>query len=482
MKKLHILVVKSWLGPFILTFFIALFILLMQFLWKYIDDLVGKGLEWYIVAKLMFYASASLVPMALPLAILLSSLMTFGNLGEHLELAACKSSGISLQRIMFPLIVATTLISVGAFYFANNVLPISNLKMGTLLYDIQHQKPALNIKPGFFYSGIPKYVIKVDEKSEDGKGLKGILIYDHSQRHGNQKVIVADSGIMQTTPDERYMLLTLIDGSSYEEVEESDRRDKTFPFQRGNFKSNTIRFDMSEFQLKHSDEAIFKNNYQMLNVHQLKDQTDTLYMKLRNRRNELGSGLVKGVKYFNIISQNSEVENSDTARKKLPVNTEILKNFSPTDAANILKTSTNMARSNKMYVYSSTQDHEGRIRMIRRYEIEWYRKYTVSVACFILFFIGAPLGAIIRKGGLGMPAVISVFLFVFYHSISMIGEKFVKQGGWDPFLGMWLSSMVLLPLGIFLTYKATRDSVIMDISTYTKPFMKIYNFFNRIPG
>lgn len=479
MKKLHLLVIKSWLGPFIMTFFIALFILLMQFLWKYIDDLVGKGLEWYIIAELMFYASASLVPMALPLAILLSSLMTFGNLGEHLELAACKSSGISLQRVMFPLIIATALISVGAFYFANNVLPVSNLKMGTLLYDIQHQRPALNIKPGFFYSGIPNYVIKVKGKSEDGKSLDDILIYDHSDRQGNRKVIVADSGRMETTADERYMLLTLYDGHSYEEVEPKNRRSDTHPHQRSFFKSNTIRFDLSEFQLQHSDEAIFKNNYQMCNVNQLRDQTDTLYQKLTDRRKELGTSLVKNFGYWTMKKTNTETPNNDTLMRHIPVDPDILANFNKDDVSNILQTASNMARSNKMYVYASTQDHEGRIKMIRRYEIELHRKYTVSVACFILFFIGAPLGAIIRKGGLGMPAVVSIIFFVIYHSISMIGEKFVKQGGWDPFWGMWMASMILLPIGVFLTYKATRDSVILDMSTYLKPFQKISAFINK---
>ncbi len=485
MKKLHKLVLRSWLGPFILTFFIALFILLMQFLWKYIDDFVGKGLEWYIIAELMFYASASLVPMALPLAILLSSLMTFGNLGEHLELAACKSAGISLQRVMRPLTITAIIVSLSAFYFSNNILPVSNLKMGTLLYDIQQQRPALNIKEGVFYSGIPGYIIKVNNKSEDGKILKGVMIYDHVDRLGANKVIVADSGKMEMTSDEQFLLLTLYNGYSYEEVEPKNRRQNTYPHQRSSFSENVIKFDMSEFQLERHDEEIFKNNHQMLNVWQLAAQRDTLVMKLKEQRHTMATGVMKSILYFNTLLDTTPAADTLKALINAPTrkpNMDILANFPAEYHKGILENATNMARQNKAYVNSSAMGLDGRMRMIWRHEIEWHRKFTLSVACLVLFFIGAPLGAIIRKGGLGLPAVISIIFFVLYHSVSMIGEKFARQGSIDPLIGMWMASVVLLPIGIFLTYKATTDSVILDMNTYLKPFEKVVSFIRSYAG
>lgn len=485
MKKLHKLVLRSWLGPFILTFFIALFILLMQFLWKYIDDFVGKGLEWYIIAELMFFASASLVPMALPLAILLSSLMTFGNLGEHLELAACKSSGISLQRVMRPLTITAVIVSLSAFYFSNNILPVSNLKMGTLLYDIQQQRPALNIKEGVFYAGIPGYIIKVNSKSEDGKMLKGVMIYDHADRLGANKVIVADSGKMEMTEDDQFMILTLYSGYSYEEVEPKNRRENTYPHQRSSFKENAIRFDMSEFQLERHDEEIFKNNHQMLNVWQLAAQRDTLAMQLKEQRHTMAVGVMKTFVYFNTLLDTTPATDTLKAliNKQTPKpNPDILVNFPEEYHKSILENAANIARNNKAYVNSSAMGLDGRRRMIWRHEIEWHRKFTLSVACLVLFFIGAPLGAIIRKGGLGLPVVISIIFFVLYHSVSIIGEKFARQGSIDALVGMWMASVVLLPIGIFLTYKATTDSVILDMNTYLKPFTKIVTFFKKLIG
>ena len=224
-KRVHLLLLKSFLGPFVITFFVVLFILLMQFLWKYVDDLVGKGLEWYVIARLLLYISATLVPLALPLALLLSSLMTFGNLAEHYELVACKSAGMPLQKVMSPLILTAILISIGAFYFSNNILPIANLKADSLLYDVTHQRPALVIKEKAFSNGIPGYVIRIEKKDSDGKTLHNLMIYDHTDNMGNNKVILADNGTMVMSADERTLVLTLYDGTSYEE-QESQRRKK----------------------------------------------------------------------------------------------------------------------------------------------------------------------------------------------------------------------------------------------------------------
>ncbi|MBU1627211.1 LptF/LptG family permease, partial [bacterium] len=271
MKKLHILVIRSYLGPFVFTFFIAIFVLLMQFLWKYIDDLVGKGLDLDVLSELLFYASATFVPMALPLAILLSSLMTFGNLGEYYELVALKSSGISLQRTMFPLVILSILISLSAFFFANNVMPVANLKFQSLLYDVRHQRPELNIQPGIFYKGIDNFVIKVARKDHKTNMMYNVMIYDHTENNGNENLTIADSATMDVTPDEHYLILTMYDGRKYEELPEDKRGErKSFeelirPHRHSSFEKETIMLDLSGFGLKRSDEDLFSENEEMLN-------------------------------------------------------------------------------------------------------------------------------------------------------------------------------------------------------------------------
>lgn len=479
MKKLHQLVIKSYIGPFVLTFFIALFILVMQWLWKYIDDLVGKGLEWYIVAELLFFASASLVPLALPLAVLLSSIMTFGNMGEHYELVAFKTAGISLWRIMYPLIVTSVLISIGAFYFANNVIPYSNLKMGTLLYDIRQKRPALNIKEGVFYDGIDGYVMKIKSKSEDGQVMNDILIYDHTERQGNTKVIIAEKGRMEISKDTMIMSLTLYNGYSYKEEETPRRNESRYPHLRTSFKEDTIRFDLSAFKLTRSDESIFKDNYQMLNISQLRSSRDTLQFKLDKRRVEMANNIASGFKYFNVM-QMKPVPDSARNDSAAPVfSADVLANFNHNDQVKVVHTALEHARSRELYVNAALEDNFSRLKIINRHKIEWHRKFTLSFACMVLFFIGAPLGAIIRKGGLGVPVVISILLFIFYHIISITGEKFVKEGLWLAEKGMWMSSAILLPMGIFLTWKATTDSVMFNIDVYLKPFRLLIEKLTR---
>ena len=267
MKRLHKLVIKSFLGPFVLTFFIVMFLLLMQFLWRYIDDLVGKGLKFNIISDLLLYASSSLVPLALPLSVLLSSLMTFGGMGEHYELTALKSSGISLRRIMLPLVILTVFITMGAFAFSNYVLPVTNLKMKSLLYDVSHQRPELQITQGIFYNGIDNYSIRINRKDPETNMLYGIMIYDHTARKGNISVTIADSGYMQITSDRRNLLVTLWNGSSYSELEE----------------------------LMRSDESIFKNAYQMLNVSQLKHATDSLSTEIKQKTRSYNKALLNKI-------------------------------------------------------------------------------------------------------------------------------------------------------------------------------------------
>lgn len=456
----------------------------MQWLWKYIDDLVGKGLEWYIVMELLFFASASLVPLALPLAILLSSIMTFGNMGEHYELVAFKTAGISLWKIMYPLIVGSVLLSIAAFYFANNIIPIANLKMGTLLYDIRQQRPALNIKEGVFYDGIDGYVMKIKSKSENGEVMNDIIIYDHTERQGNTKVIIAEKGRMDISKDTMVMSLTLYNGYSYKEEETPRRQKSSYPHLRTSFREDTIRFDLSAFKLSRSDESIFKDNYQMLNISQLESSRDTLQLKLDKRRVEMATNISSGFKYFNapqlyVNTDSAKTDSAKTDTTAVFFSPDVLANFNHNDKVKVVHTALEQVRSRELYISAALEDNFSRTKIINRHKIEWHRKFTLSFACLVLFFIGAPLGAIIRKGGLGVPVVISILLFIFYHIVSITGEKFVKEGLWIAWHGMWLSSFILLPLGVFLTWKATSDSGLFNADAYLRPFRMLAEKFTK---
>ncbi|MCD4746660.1 MAG: LptF/LptG family permease [Bacteroidales bacterium] len=468
MKKIYILALKSYLGPLVLTFFIALFVLLMQFIWKWIDDLVGKGLEWYIIAELLFYASSTFVPYALPLAILLSSLMTFGNLGEHYELVAMKSAGISLKKIMMPLVILSIIISVIAFYFSNNILPIANLKFKSLLFDVREQKLALDIKEGVFYNGLEGYVIRIGKKEKDEKTIHDIMIYDHSQKKGNTNLTTAKSGKMELTPDNKTLIFTLYNGNNY--LEKTDQRNYRIsrPFQRTKFKEEVRRFSLLDFELNRTNEELFKNNYSMMNLHQLKEVEDSLKQNLNKKKDNFASSMFKNFYFYSNIDTNdfNRFEISDTLKK------DLLTLLSKKEKEKIIEIAINKTRRIKNNIDFAKKDSESRNKQIYKHQAEWHRKFTLSFACFVLFFIGAPLGAIIRKGGLGLPVVISVIFFVLFHIVSIIGDKSVKSGVLEAQYGMWLASAILLPIGIFLTYKATTDSPILDTDVWIKFFNK----------
>lgn len=446
----------------------------MQFLWKYVDDLVGKGLEWYVIAELLFYAAATFVPLALPLAILLSSIMTFGNLAEHFELVAIKAAGISLQRVMMPLIITSILICGAAFYFSNNVLPVANLKMGSLLFDVREQKPALNIKEGVFYSGIEGYVMKVAKKQKDGQTVEGIMIYDHTNNHGNFNMTVADKGKMVMTKDKRYLLISLFDGFNYMENKNTQKKQSSLPFQRTKFAIQNFRFDLSDFRMSRSKEDLFKDNYQMLNLHQLKEAVDSMNLDLVKRKRAFTKSFAEKFQYYYII-------HSDTFLKStMQINPAFIKNFDISRHNRIYDNAILNTRSAKEHTFFSSQDIEAREKNITKYVIEWHRKFTLSFACLILFFIGAPLGAIIRKGGFGMPMVASVGFFLIFHVLSITGEKMVKEGVVPTYQGMWLASLVLLPVGIVLSYMATTDSAIFDKESYLNFATKLFKRNKRV--
>lgn len=438
----------------------------MQFLWKYIDELVGKGLEWYLVGELLFYASANLVPMALPLAILLASIMTFGSFGEHYELVAMKSSGMGLIRIMFPLLIVTLLTSASAFMFTNYVWPKANLEFASLLYDIRHKKPTFDITEGTFYAGIENYVIRVGNKDEDGQGLNDILIYDHSSNKGNTHVIRAETGRMEMSSDERYLVFQLNNGTSYEELEGDDK-----PHMLSEFGSEIMRFDLSGFQMERSDKDIFKDNYQMLNLSQLDEAIDSHQVRYAKKKEELDANLYnRTIKPEYLIDVDDEIV-TDSA---LIV---AYQNFNKQHEAAFLETAISNLRQNKTTLGSKAEILEGAERNINRHLIEWHRKFTLSIACIILFFIGAPLGAIIRKGGLGLPVVISVLFFLAYHITSITFEKLAKQNEIDAAQGMWIATYILLPIGFYLTYQASTDSKLLDMETYTRAIDKFLGLF-----
>lgn len=490
MKRIHRFVLFSYFGPLVMTFFIVLFILIMQFLWKYIDDLVGKGLDIVTLGELLFYFTISFMPMALPLAILLAALMTFGNMGENLELTALKSAGISLQRIMLPLILFIILISIGAFFFSNNVLPHSNLKSRSLLFDIQKQRPELNIQPGSFYNGINGFSIKIAEKDPGTNLMHKILIYDHRDKIGNVSVTYADSGYMSITPNELNLIFNLYNGHSYTELQQDNRnKNKTYPHRRDRFSEETVIFDLTGFGLNRSNEDLYKSHYSMLNLDGLEHYRDSFTIILNDRKEVFTKTMMNAnlFKFPNFDRKRREKENIkvDSTKKFRP--REILDELINEKQKHTIELAIAHAKSAKKNVADSQRSIVWRAKTIKRYEIEWQRKFTLSFACFIFFFIGAPLGAIIRKGGLGTPVVVSVLFFVVYYVITLMGEKFAREMIVTPFEGMWASSFILLPLGIFLTYKATTDSVIMNTETYTEIPKRIIQslkkiMINNIPG
>ncbi len=441
----------------------------MQFLWKYVDDLVGKGLEWYVIVKLLFYASLTFVPLALPLAILLSSLMTFGNFGENYELVAMKSAGISLKKVMMPLVILSFIISIFSFFFSNNVLPIANLKFRSTLYDIRSQKPAFNIKEGIFYNGLKGYTIRIGEKEKDGKNIHNIMIYDHTNNMGDTKMTTAKSGKMEVSHDKKNLIFTLYNGYNYDE--KVDRRNHfNRPFQRIKFKEEHRRFDLSGFSLNKINENLFKNDYHMLNIKQLTKAEDSLTKQLNKRKENFSSSIDR---YFVHHSQ-IDTNKSNIADTTKALKNNFLYNFNKQEKINIVNKAIKKSRNIKENIEFHKSLFKARESKIIKYKIEWHRKFTLSLACFILFFIGAPLGAIIRKGGIGLPLVISVLFFVVWHVTSFTAEKYVRTGAVDAFYGMWLSSVILLPIGIFLTYKATSDSPFLDIDKWDK-FLKIFS-------
>jgi len=462
MKALYRYIIKSFVGPMALTLVIALFILLMQFLWKYIDDLVGKGLSWFVIAKFMTWVTLYLIPLALPMAILLASIMTFGNLAENYELVAMKSSGLSLTRIIAPLAVVMLLISIGAFLFANYALPVVNLKTNALIWDIQNTKPALNLQPDVFYSGINGFSIRIGKKDPDQETMHNILIYDHSAQLGNTKVYLANSGKMKMSPDQRYMVLTMNDGSSYEEMMENNNQQRmTHPMMLNRFKELTIYFDLSSFRFSRTKEDLFKSDFQMMDMRQLTHSADSIKTVLGKSKENFSKQIKIG--FLNL-------------QNPVPQKTYPIRYGAIQDQMVMVETAINSVRNVKELVDQSSSQFDSERQNIIKRELEWQRKLSFPFSCLLLFFIGAPLGAIIRKGGLGMPVVVAALFFVLYYVLSILGTKSSTEGVMSVFTGSWLPAFILVPISIFLTYKAAVDSAIFERDAYLNFFKKVSNF------
>ncbi|MDD4227093.1 MAG: LptF/LptG family permease [Mariniphaga sp.] len=474
MKKLHWYIMKSFLGPFFMTFFIVIFVLLMQFLFRYVDDLVGKGLDLGLMGEMIFYATFGLLPYAFPLAMLLASLMVFGSLGENYELVAMKSSGISLFRIMKPLLYIAVFITCIAFYFANNVLPHTNLRFTTLLWSIREQRPELVLQEGVFTNEIDGYSIRIGSKDKKTNVLYDLLIYDHTKSKTNQSVIVADSGFLRITEDKKFMVLNLYNGVKYSEEAKQNKNDtETYPFRRDNFEDQTIRIKVKGFEFNRSDENIFRNTFRMLNIEQLKFMEDSLgtdyYGRLRNFMLNIRLNTSVTRKVHNLTAKYDSLKIQSEIQPDSIFDFDEL--FSRQDKwmmAEIARTALNDARNNVQTLNLYDDELYNRKKHLNRYTMERHRKYTLSLAVLIFFFIGAPLGAIIRKGGLGMPVVVSILMFIAYYIVSMTGEKSAREDVWEMFAGMWFSSFIFLPLGIWLTYKAATDAALMSAETYSK--------------
>lgn len=453
----------------------------MQFLWKHIVELVGKGISWSVLAEFFVYAIFSLVPMALPLAILLASLMTFGNLGENFELTAMKAAGVSLFRIMRPLIIFISFVCVGAFFFANDVLPVTQTKLWTLIFSLRQKSPEFDIPVAEFYSGINGINIYVREKKNHI--LKDVMIYDFSAGFDNATVMVSDSGRVQFTKDNKYLKLSLYSGESFENLKSQRISNSltSIPYRREIFKTKEVLIDFNT-TFNRFDESILSDQHVSKNFKQLTHSIDSVSKIAESRKTAQGNEIIQRYYLGREIIQGKQVDDSfklKSAKKAINCDSLFL-SLNQLAMARVCKAALDRAKSMKDQVQYNRMMVNEPVSYILRHEIERHRKLTLSFACLIFFFIGAPLGAIIRKGGLGMPIVISVIMFIFYYIIDNTGYKMARESLWSSFEGMWLSSAVLLPIGIFLTYKAVIDASILNPEQYIKVWNFVIQKINKI--
>lgn len=478
LKRLDRFLIGSFIGPFILIFLIVIFALMLQFLWLYIDELVGKGLSLWVILEFLGWGAATLIPLALPIATLLASIMTLGGMGEHNELLAMKAAGISLQRILRPLIVISLFLSVGAFFASNNLIPISYNKIYSLRDDIGNKKEEIKIPVGIFYNGIEGYTIRIADRDKKSGAIYDVMVYDHTNEgRGNVSLTLADSGMIKFSADKQNLLFTLYDGYAYEEEPRSfSYSDTLFPLQRIGFSRQDLVISLENYAFTRSEEGRFSDQVMTQNLGQLReviDSLDSTYSKVvknQFRKLILSGGLTYGKELdssfageYSAVAQYDSLflwENLQKRHSDLRV--------AVTQFDNALTLIENFVVEEQQYLYP-----------LRKARIESYRKFTLSIACLIFFFIGAPLGAIIRKGGLGASVIISMLFFVIYWVVDISGKKLATDGVIDPALGTLISSAILFPIGIYLTWKSTRDSALFNLESYTLFFKRFYNKFKR---
>ncbi len=480
-KRLYTFMIQTFLPVFFMTFFICLFIVLMQFLWRYVDEMVGKGLEMSVLFELFFYAAVTMIPLALPLSILLASLMTFGNLGERLELLAIKAAGVSLLKVMRPLILLVSVIAVMAFFFQNDVLPKAQVKMWTLLYSMRQKSPELDIPEGVFYDQINGYNLYVQHKDRDKGLLREMMIYDMSQGFDNAMIVRADSGRLMTTPDKQNLVLTLFSGESFENLKsERSNSYSNIPYRRETFskKELIIPFDATFTRL---DDGLMQGQYVGKNYTELRTSIDSINTIVDSLGGDYSVKLKKSG-YFGLYSDNlssdstvraRQIETTMASAKEINLDSLWMSENNQRRQLYVARALERATTYKNDYEFSAITLSDKQYTK-RRHEIELMKKFTLSLACIIFFFIGAPLGAIIRKGGLGVPIVVSVILFIIYYIIDNTGYKLAREGVWPVWQGIWLSSAVLLPLGVFLTTRATKDSAVLNLDLYAEFFRHLF--------
>ena len=477
MKRLYVYILKAFIGPFIATFFVSLFVLFMQFLWLYVDDLVGKGLDTMVVLEFVFNAILTLLPRSVPLAVLLASLMSFGNMGERLELLSIKAAGVSLFKAMTPLIIVAAILSGLMLHFNNKVYPEVNRKLRVLVYDIKRAKPEMSFKKDVFNSDIPGITIRIKGKDVKSGMMYGLQIYDKKDK-SEPSVTVADSGRMHTTNDEQFVIFTLYNGRTYGVVNDSKNKKKSAqnvpePFRRDTFETQTVMFEIDE-TFKRSSEGAAKNMFFSKNLNELKTSYDSIesinikraetFYNLKIRRAFIKDIADKPMDNKNQLIKVDDTKDIDSVFQWMPYRDQVRSaGYAVTSARRIKNDIAERMREEENTKYNS-----------RKHMLELNSRIALSLLSLIMFFIGAPLGAIVRKGGLGLPVVLSVFFFVLYYIVDYFCRHLTVNGGYSPYMGAWLSTMVLFPVGVFLTRQATTDSVIMNVENYYSVLKKIF--------
>jgi lipopolysaccharide export system permease protein len=468
LKKLHSLLIKSFVPPFIITLFVSVFLFfLVEVVITYLDDFIGKGLGFWTLGKLFFYAWLAIIPKCIPLAVLLSSIMTFGSLAENYELAAMKSSGLSLFKIIKPIFYCVVLLAGLTFVFNNWILPGVMLRSQSLLWDIRQAKPVMNVKEGIFYNKIDNYSIRVGEKGKDGNTIRNVIIYDHTAHEGNNVQLYADSGEMKMSADTNFLIVKLKKGNRYEQVVPEAGKPDSKALSQLNFRELEVNIELTDFKLKRTDESAFGHHHEMMNVWQISEEVDSLNKKIEKREATLQNQAKESFFYRTSLMIKKPTRSPVNIRK-------FYGSLSAPQFNTAIENALNIVRSSSGFIDSVNEGTKEDSYNKTEFSIGWHEKINVCFACIILFFVGAPLGAIIRKGGMGLPVVIAVFFFLAYFIFTEAFRGLTVEGVLAPWLGMWIPLYIFLPIGFFLTYKAATDSALFDLDAYLAPFKRIF--------